>query len=200
MGRLSKKRRPIIFLGTSLLLSFFLWFGCGAQKGPVDLVILHVNDTHGRLLPYGHEQNGKEYAGISRRAMLIKKIEKENEGRTLVLHAGDIFSRGDPLTAYYRGEVNMRAMEAAGYDIMIPGEGEFYFGLENLRRLAGLVRFPVLAANIYSKASRERIFSPFRETEERVDSALVKYLKKRGVIEGAPESRWLEKHNREVGR
>ncbi len=161
MSRLRERRRLAAALGTGLLLLICLWSGCDTKKGHVDLVILHVNDTHGRLLPFDDEQNGKDYGGIARRATLIRKIEAENKGRTLVLHSGDIFSRGDPLTAYYRGEVNMRAMEAAGYDIMAPGEGEFYFGLGNLRRLAGLVRFPVLAANIYLKASGERVFAPY---------------------------------------
>jgi 5'-nucleotidase/UDP-sugar diphosphatase len=161
MRRLSERRRLATLLGTGLLLLISFWSGCDTKKGPVDLVILHVNDTHGRLLPFDDEQNGKDYGGIARRTTLIRKIEEENEGRTLVLHSGDIFSRGDPLTAYFRGEVNMRAMEAAGYDIMVPGEGEFYFGLENLKRLAGLVRFPVLAANIYLKASGERVFAPY---------------------------------------
>ncbi len=162
MRRFPERFRPTPLSVSTLLLLILLGAGCDAKKGPVDLVILHINDTHGRLLPFDDEQYGKDYAGIARRATLIRKIRAENRGRTLVLHSGDIFSRGDPLTAFYLGEVNMRAMETAGYDMMAPGEGEFYFGLENLKRLAGLVRFPVLAANIFLKESGERVFEPYR--------------------------------------
>ena len=126
----------------------------------VDLVILHINDTHGRLLPFDSEDK-KSIGGIARAATLIKQIRNENDGRVLVLHAGDIFSRGDTLTVYYGGEVNLAAMNAMDYDAFTPGNGEFYFGIENLRQQTALVRFPTLLANVVYRKNDKIIFQPY---------------------------------------
>ena len=126
----------------------------------IHLVILHVNDTHGRLMPYDTGE-AKSIGGIARMATRIKEIREANEGRTLVLHAGDVFSRGDSLTFHYGGKVNLLAMEAMGYDAFTPGNGDFYFGVENLTQQASLVGFPKLLANVFYKGSGERVFQPY---------------------------------------
>ena len=64
-----------------------------------------------------------------------------------LLHAGDILSRGDALTVHWGGDLNFRVMDAMGFDALTPGNGDFYFGLDNLRRLGHAVRFPLLHAN-----------------------------------------------------
>jgi len=124
------------------------------------LVILHVNDTHGRLSPLGTRQ-GKTQAGIARMATLVKRIRAENKGRVLLLHAGDIFSRGDALTVHYGGELNLLAMERIGYDAMTPGNGEFYFGVGNLLAQAAKVRFPLLLANVIRRENGKPLFQPY---------------------------------------
>ena len=97
----------------------------------INLVILHVNDTHGRLQPYQHQ--GASFGGIARLSTLLKQTRRENPGRVLFLHAGDIFSRGDPTTVYYGGRANFHAYEKMGVDAITPGNGEFYMGIENLQ-------------------------------------------------------------------
>ena len=124
------------------------------------LVILHVNDTHGRLTTLGTRQ-GKTEAGIARMATLVQKIRAENKGRVLLLHAGDIFSRGDALTVHYGGEVNLLAMEHIGYDAMTPGNGEFYFGVDNLLAQAAKLRFPLLLANVVRRENGKPLFQPY---------------------------------------
>jgi len=131
-----------------------------SKSESVDVVILHVNDTHGRLMPFDTKE-AKNIGGIARLSTLIKEIRQANKDRTLVLHAGDVFSNGDALTVYYGGEVNMLAMQAIGYDAFIPGNGEFYFGVNNLRQQTALVRFPVLFANVLYKKDGRRIFQPY---------------------------------------
>jgi len=98
--------------------------------------------------------------GAARVATLIKEIRVQNPGRTLVLHAGDIFSRGDALTAFYGGQVNLLAMEAMGFDAVTPGNGEFYTGVTHLKKQMAQVRFPALLANVYDQNGK-RLFSPY---------------------------------------
>ena len=157
---MTKKR--LVFFSLCLIIfaqAFSIW-GDETKKDYVDLVILHINDTHGKLSPFDTEDQ-KSIGGISRLATLVKKIRSENDENVLLLHAGDIFSRGDSLTVYYGGEVNLAAMEAMNYDAFIPGNGEFYFGIENLRQQAALVRFPALLANVVYRKNNQIVFQPY---------------------------------------
>ncbi|MBM3212058.1 bifunctional metallophosphatase/5'-nucleotidase [Candidatus Poribacteria bacterium] len=133
----------------------FLW-----GKEPVHLVILHVNDIHGLLTPHNSE-NLKDVGGMARISAKIKEIKAANYGKTLVFHAGDELSRGDTLTVYYGGEVNMLALEAAGFEAFTPGNGDFYFGPENLIKQTSLVKIPILHANVVFKKNGERLFKPY---------------------------------------
>lgn len=131
----------------------------------VDLVILHVNDTHGKLDPQfrTNPATGEtaEFGGIGRLATMVKNIRSENAGRTLFLHAGDVFSRGVPVTIRSGGLVNLLAYESIGVDVMTPGNGEFYFGIENLQRQASRVGFPMVHANVTYRHSGAQILPPY---------------------------------------
>lgn len=144
-------------------LSVFFFFTCLTvfvwADDTVDLVVLHINDTHGRFSPY--ESEGREVGGIARFATLVKKIRYENPGKVLLLHAGDIFSRGEPPVIYSGGEANVRAFEKIGFDVITPGNGEFYFGIENLQRQAARVSIPFVHANVTYKKHDGAIFPPY---------------------------------------
>lgn len=126
----------------------------------IDLVILHVNDTHGKLFP--HDSNeGKNIGGIGRLSTLVTSIRDVNPDRVLFLHGGDMFSRGVPATIYSGGLVNLLAFEAMGVDAMTPGNGEFYWGMENLERQTSRVSTPFVHANVTYKNSDASIFPPY---------------------------------------
>lgn len=136
--------------------------GCDMQAGSenIHLVLLHANDTHGHLFP--HDYAGEfQVGGAARMATLIKKIRQEHPGQTLVLHAGDIFSRGGPVTVYYGGKVDLLTMQTMGFDAMVPGNGEFYTGVDHLVQMAGTVKFPVIMANVFYKKNHVRLFPPY---------------------------------------
>jgi len=111
------------------------------------LVILHINDTHGQLEP--HKVKGRSVGGIARVAGLVKQIRRKNPGRVLVVHAGDVFSGGDAVTNHYKGRANIDLMNRMDYDAMVLGNGEYYWGLENLRRRTSEAEFTILAGNIF---------------------------------------------------
>ena len=135
--------------------SSVIWAG-----NPIHLIVLHVNDTHGKLQP--HNTNSQtDIGGIARLSSLVKQIRQENPKNVLFLHAGDIFSRGDPVTVYYGGYVNLLAYEKMGVDAITPGNGEFYFGIENLQRQAARVSTPFVHANVTYKHHGGSIFPPY---------------------------------------
>ena len=114
---------------------------------PQRLVILHTNDVHSRLEPFpmdGSRNQGQ--GGVAARAELIKKIRAENE-HVLLLDAGDIF-QGTPFFNIYKGEPEIKAMTAMGYDACTIGNHDFDLGLENLStQLTKHANFPMLVSN-----------------------------------------------------
>jgi len=111
------------------------------------LVILHVNDTHGHLSP--RTIKGRSVGGVARMASMVKHIRQENPGRVLLLHAGDVFSRGDSITNYYGGAANFELMNRIGFDALVLGNGDYYFGIDNLRQRIPEAKFTILAGNIF---------------------------------------------------
>ena len=125
----------------------------------VHLVILHLNDTHGRLEPFA-DKDGKSKGGLARIATMVKRARAENPGRVLFLDAGDMLSKGDALTIRDGGEQSLHLLDVMGVDAFTPGNGDFYFSLENLLHLVPLVKYPVLDANLTWRESGRRPFTP----------------------------------------
>ena len=147
-----------------IIISLFITVISGLSIEPIDeqthIVILHINDPHGKLLPYD-EKDAKDVGGMTRVATLIRKIRNENPDNTLVLHAGDELSRGDDPTICVGGEVNMLVMDSIGFDAFTPGNGDFYFGLSNLLKQTALMKVPVIHANVFHKENGEQIFPSY---------------------------------------
>jgi 5'-nucleotidase len=114
---------------------------------PIRLTILHTNDTHSRLEPFPMDGGRNQgLGGIAGRTSLIQKIRHE-EKNVLLLDAGDIF-QGTPYFNIYKGEPEIKAMTAMGYDACTIGNHDFDAGMENLAtQLSRHAKFPMLIAN-----------------------------------------------------
>lgn len=123
----------------------------GAFAAPVDLTILHTNDTHDHLLPYD-TRYGKDLGGIARRAKLIKQIKAEAPA-TLVLDAGDVF-QGTPIYTFYLGDADYKTLELAGYDATTVGNHELDNGLANLLKQAEGRSFKVINSNLLDHSGK----------------------------------------------
>lgn len=118
-----------------------------AQEAEAEhLVILHTNDVHSRLDPFPMDGSRNQgMGGVAARAALIEQIRKENT-QVLLLDAGDIF-QGTPYFNLYKGEPEMKAMQAMGYDACTMGNHDFDAGLDNFATQLQHVKFPVLVSN-----------------------------------------------------
>ena len=114
---------------------------------PLKLTILHTNDTHSRLEPFPMDGGRNQgLGGIAGRARLINQIRQEEE-QVLLLDAGDIF-QGTPYFNLYKGEPEIKAMTAMGYDACTIGNHDFDAGMENLAtQLTSHANFPMLVCN-----------------------------------------------------
>lgn len=100
--------------------------------------ILHTNDIHGRMI----EENDRVIG------MAKLKALKEQQQPDLMVDAGDAF-QGLPVSNLSKGEEMAKAMNEVGYDAMAVGNHEFDFGYDQLKKLEGILNFPLLSANVY---------------------------------------------------
>ncbi len=117
------------------------------------LTILHTNDTHSHLYPFGPVDR---YGGIARMSYLIKKLKWKNnwQNRSVItLNSGDVFV-GTFAFNKYLGYAELKIMEGL-YDSMALGNHEFDLGIDNLTAvISGAaagdvpVQLPILCANI----------------------------------------------------
>ncbi|WP_019613125.1 bifunctional UDP-sugar hydrolase/5'-nucleotidase UshA [Psychromonas ossibalaenae] len=121
--------------------------------------VLHTNDNHGRFW----QSDDGEY-GMAARKTLIDQIRAEVEsegGEVLLLSGGDI-NTGVPESDMQDAVPDFIGMNLIGYDAMAVGNHEFDNSLDVVEMQRKLADFPMLAANIYDKATGERYFDPYK--------------------------------------
>ncbi len=126
------------------------------------LTILHTNDVHSRLEPFpmdGGRNQGQ--GGVAARAAIISQVRSEEE-QVLLLDAGDIF-QGTPYFNMYKGEPEIKAMQAMQYDAATMGNHDFDAGIENFATQLGHATFPVLLCNYdFTGTAMEHKHEPYR--------------------------------------
>jgi 5'-nucleotidase len=123
--------------------------GIGLQsfsKTTKKITILHTNDVHSHIDPFGPEDGrNPNKGGVARRAALIEAIRKENPS-TLLLDAGDIF-QGTPYFNYYGGELEFKLMSMLKYDAVTIGNHDFDNGIDGLYAQLPHAKFDFISSN-----------------------------------------------------
>ena len=138
--------------------------GCSAlpSSGPerdktFKITILHTNDHHGRFW-----KNGDGEYGMAARKTLIDQLRAEvasSGGYSLLLDGGDV-NTGVPESDLQDAVPDFKGMNLLGYDAMAVGNHEFDKPLIVLKMQRDLIKFPMLAANIYENG--QRMFEPYK--------------------------------------
>ena len=104
-----------------------------------DLVILFTSDVH-----CGIDQ-GFGYAGL----YAVKK-QLEKSCNVLLVDDGDAI-QGEPVGTMTKGSAIIDLMNTVGYDVAIPGNHEFDYGMETFLSLAEKADFPYISCNFTYK-------------------------------------------------
>ena len=142
----------------ALLLVLVLVLGCTSafafadeeEAAPAlekDLVVLYTSDVH-----CGIDQ-GWGYAGLY---AVKETLSKANH--VLLVDDGDAV-QGAPIGTMTRGEAIIDIMNALGYDIAIPGNHEFDYGVDQFLALVEKAKFPYISCNFNKEG--ELIFEPY---------------------------------------
>lgn len=146
----------------SLLASNQIFASVLNNDGIHNITILHTNDVHSRLEPFpmdGSKNQG--LGGVAARAELINKIRAEKE-HILLLDAGDIF-QGTPFFNLYKGEPEIKAMTAMGYDAATMGNHDFDAGLDDFALQLKHANFPIIICNYdFTNTVMEGKYLPYK--------------------------------------
>jgi len=100
------------------------------EEGPTSgrITLLHTNDTHSRIEPFGPGNGAiSGLGGVARRATLVKQLRAQL-GPVLLLDAGDTF-QGTPYFNRYKGRLDYQLMRMVGYDAGTLGNHDFDNGV-----------------------------------------------------------------------
>jgi 2',3'-cyclic-nucleotide 2'-phosphodiesterase (5'-nucleotidase family) len=134
-----------------------------------ELTIVQLNDSHGYVEPHPElfwTAAGPAYraaGGYARLAGLLKQIRAERPGSVLAFDNGDTIHGTYPAVTT-KGEGLVPLLNALAFDAMT-AHWEFAYGPAHLKKLAGQLAYPLLAANVYAKDSGERLFAASRVFE-----------------------------------
>ncbi|MFZ2447741.1 MAG: bifunctional UDP-sugar hydrolase/5'-nucleotidase [Syntrophobacteraceae bacterium] len=147
-------RRGLVYL---LLFLFVLCPALPATAGQsgVKLTILHLNDTHGHIIPFIDKSvDAREpVSGGAYFAEMIRRERAANPGGALLLSAGDMY-QGTPISNIFRGRPVIELMNYLKFDAMTLGNHEFDWGQDVLRKIVSQSAFPVLSANITGRGGK----------------------------------------------
>ena len=145
------KRNRLLALLLSLCLVFCLTSGAlAAEEAPEPecdevLVIVHTNDVHGFI-------DVEPYV----KAVADEMKAQYGEKNVLTISAGDVFTGGNAVAHLYNGETIPPIMDAAGYDVFVPGNNDFHFDDDQPEDLAKMFEHTkVLCGNAWHRTFDE---------------------------------------------
>ena len=115
----------------------------------MDLQILATSDTHGKFDPWDYAANKEDTSGsVAQQAAAIKQLRTPD---TLVIDAGDTI-QGNSSQLFLEDDIHpmMAAMNAIGYDIWVPGNHEYNYGMDVLQKVMAQQNAQVLTGNVYA--------------------------------------------------
>ena len=144
-----------------------------AQTAPSDTMtvqILGLNDFHGNIEPPAGSSGriGTTNAGGAEYLATHLRRLRDQNSRTLIVHAGDLIGASPLISAIFKDEPTVEVMRMIGLDVLGVGNHEFDKGIVELKRIAvggchpvegcfegtyAGTTFPVLAANVVEETS-----------------------------------------------
>ena len=146
------KRRVSILLAVLLVLA---GFSVHAEQAPAlarDMLVLFTSDVH-----CGVDQNFT-YVGLK----AIRDAAKDAGEHVLLVDNGDSV-QGESIGVLTQGMADIELMNAVGYDLAIPGNHEFDYGMERFYELVGAADFPYISCNFHKNGVL--VFEPYKVFE-----------------------------------
>lgn len=120
-----------------------------ALDGTTSFNLVYTNDIHSRVDPFPTNFYYTLYAGKGGFSRLTTAIaaEKQANPATLAVDSGD-YLQGTPYFNFYKGETELRLMDAAGFDAVTIGNHEFDNGVAALRKVLPYYKGSLVTTNL----------------------------------------------------
>ena len=135
----------------------------GARGDGRRLMVIGINDTHGALLSIPPPKwisagTSSDIGGADWFAGYVDAIRADYRargGEVVILDAGDEF-QGTLISNQFHGKSVTDVYNAIGVTASALGNHEFDFGIPVLKERIAQARYPILAANMFVKGTRQR--------------------------------------------
>ena len=145
-----KKRLLTILLAVCLVAAMMPSMVFAANAKSDDIVVLYTNDVHCGI------DDSIGYAGLA-----AYKADKLKETKNVVLvDAGDAI-QGDLAGALSKGDYIVDIMNQVGYDVAVPGNHEFDFGMDQFLALTKKSNAKYISSNFTDTKANKTVFDPY---------------------------------------
>ena len=126
-----------------------------------NIVILYTNDVHNgvnQVLGQDGTVTNIGYAGV---AAYKDKMEKEyGKNFVTLVDAGDAV-QGDAIGTLSKGQYLVDIMNKVGYDIFVPGNHEFDYGMDRMQELMKNLDAKVISSNFTDLKTKKLVYKPY---------------------------------------
>ena len=145
MKKMNKAIGLLIIL--SMLLALFSVSVCAVQ--PQQTVVLYTNDVHCAIDDYP--------------VLAAYRAELMAQGKNVItVDAGDAI-QGEVIGSMTKGEAVVDIMNNVGYDLAVPGNHEFDYGMERFLELSqSKATYEYISSNFYNLQSGTSVFAPYK--------------------------------------
>ena len=119
-----------------------------------DIVILYTNDVHCGIA------DNIGYAGLAR-----VKAAYEAAGKEVILVDNGDSVQGDVIGTLSKGEALVELMNEVGYDVAVPGNHEFDYGMDQFNKNVSLAKFQYVCCNFLND-NGEAVLKPYTIIEK----------------------------------
>src|SRR2546423_8690814 len=123
------------------------------------IVIVATTDVHGRVFGWDYIRDAAAPGGLSRAATALETLRARYPGQVVLVDAGDLL-QGNPFATFF-GHYDKRqpqpivdALNALQYDVVTPGNHDFDFGIDFLRRAASQATYRYVSGNILDDSGK----------------------------------------------
>lgn len=136
---MNKKKIAAFFISAVLALPMCGMTAVAEEEECKGIVILHTNDVHCGVYADDYTLGAADLAAY--------KARLESEGYEVILADAGDFVQGGVIGTLSEGKYPLQIMNKLGYDVAVPGNHEFDFGMDNFFMLAENADFPYISAN-----------------------------------------------------
>ncbi len=144
-----------IFCSILLIIFILILSSCGKNE---EIKILYTNDIHGYIANQKEDENKNKIPllRLNNIAAYKKKLIADNNN-VLLFDAGDEI-QGSVYGSLDKGVEMIKILNKVGYNLAVPGNHDFDFGMDGFKRIANDANYPFISCNFRSLENNKNIF------------------------------------------